>query len=129
MEELFWSVWQLNTLMCGFPGKPAKLSSAPVPVRSNSTERLPLSVVIHFYQKGMCLIGLKYLIPLTFPETFRTTAKAWRIGFGLCGCVSKSRQDEAVLQSSKVCVTKRDVQFIYLLFNTRSGLFPREIKH
>lgn len=112
MEELFWSVWQLNTLMCGFPGQPAKLSSAPVPVRSNSTERLPLSVVIHFYQKGMCLIGLKYLVPLTFPETFSATAKAWGICFGLCGCVGKSKQDEAVSQPFEVFVTKRDVQFI-----------------
>lgn len=126
MEELFWSVWQLNTPMCGFPGQPANLSSAPVPVPSNSTKRLPLSVVVHFYQGGMRLIGLKYLFPLTLPETFSTTAKGSRISFGLCGCSSKSKQDEAVSQSSGVCVTKRCP--VHLLFNTHSGLFPREMK-
>ena len=52
MEELFWSVWQLNTLMCGVPRQPAKLSSAPVPVPSNSTMHLPLSVVILFIRRG-----------------------------------------------------------------------------
>ncbi len=128
MEELFWSVWQLNTLMCGFSGQSAKLSSAPVPVPSNSTKRLSLSVVIRFYQRGMCLIGLKYLFPLTFSETFSTTAKASMNNVGLCGCFGKSKQDEAVSQSSEVCVAKKDVQFVYLLFNTHSGLFFWEIK-
>lgn len=107
-------------------GQPANLSSAPVPVPSNSTKRLPLSVVVHFYQRGMCLIGLKYVFPLTLPETFSTTAKGWRISFGLCGCSSKSKQDEAVSQSSGVCVTKGCP--VNLLFNTHSGLFPWEMK-
>lgn len=109
MEELFWSVWQLNTLMCGFLGQPAKLSSAPVPVRSNSTKHFPLYVVIHFYQKGMSLNELKYRFPVTLPKTFSATAKASRISIGLCGCLGKSKQDEAVSLSSDVCVTKRDV--------------------
>lgn len=43
---------------------------------------------------------------LSLHETFSITAKALRISFGLCGCVGKSKQDDAVSQSSGVCMTK-----------------------
>lgn len=43
---------------------------------------------------------------LSLHETFSITAKASRISFGLCGCVGKSKQDDAVSQSSGVCMTK-----------------------
>lgn len=67
---------------------------------------LPLSVVMQFYQKGMCFTGLKYLFPLVLPEIFSATAKTSKIAFSLCGCARKFKQDEAVSQSSEVCVTK-----------------------
>ena len=100
MEELFWSVWQLNKLMCGFPRQPAKLWWARVPEQPNSTSASICLWSYHFLSEGMFFTGLKYLSPACFlrlTEQHRPSVPLTET----VDHVGKYNQDGRVLRSSR----------------------------